>query len=58
MQANGNNGGNNGNNGVNNGNNDNGNGGDDIVMTGEVKCVPYQVEALMVGGDDDAVDEL
>ena len=48
----------NGNNGVNNGNNDNGNGGDDIVMTGEVKCVPYQVEALMVGGDDDEVDEL
>jgi hypothetical protein len=51
----------------NNGNgNGNGRGGDDIVTTGEVKCVPYQVEALMASDvlgapDDDVgapVDEL
>lgn len=56
--------------GYGNGNNGNGNGngndGDDIVTTGEVKCVPYQVEALMasdvIGGPDEdggaPVDEL
>ena len=53
------------NNGNGNGNG-NGNDGDDIVTTGEVKCVPYQVEALMasdvIGGPDEdvgaPVDEL
>ena len=57
---------NNGNGNGGNGNNGNGNDGDDIVTTGEVKCVPYQVEALMasdvIGGPDEdggaPVDEL
>ena len=58
---------NNGNgNGNGNGNNGNGKDGDDTVTTGEVKCVPYQVEALMasdvLGGPDEdvgaPVDEL
>ena len=47
----------NGNNGGGNGNG----GGGDVVMTGEVKCVPYQVEALMasdvLGGPDDENDD-